>query len=49
MYIIGVELVIDDDGLCYIDYNKRYMVDKNNIGYFNKMYVYNDKKLVKKK
>ena len=48
-YVIGTELVIDDDGLCYIDYNKRYMVDKNNIGYFNKMYVYNDKKLVKKK
>lgn len=37
-YVIGPELVIDDDGLCYVDYNKRYKVDKNNIKYFNNIY-----------
>lgn len=38
-YNIGAELVIDDDGKCYVDYSKRYMVDKNTIDYFNKFYV----------
>lgn len=31
-YVIGVEMVIDDDGKLYIDYNKRYPV---NIDYLN--------------
>lgn len=39
-YVIGAELVIDDDGLCYVDYNKRYLVNKSNINYFNYFYVY---------
>ena len=38
-YVIGAELVIDDDGKCYIDYNKRYPIDENSIGYFNNFYI----------
>jgi len=41
-YGIGVELVIDDNGLCYIDYNKRYPVDSSNIKYFNNLYIFNN-------
>lgn len=39
-YVLGAELVIDDDGTCYIDYNKRYMVDDLNIKYFNNLYIF---------
>lgn len=35
-YVIGVELVIDDDGIVYVDYNKRYKVDKDYLDDFNK-------------
>ena len=38
-YVLGRELVIDDDGKCYIDYNKRYLLDESNIEYFNNFYV----------
>ena len=38
-YILGAELVIDDDGMCYVDYNKRYSVNENNINYFNYFYL----------
>ena len=40
-YVLGAELVIDDDGKCYIDYNKRYPVNEDNIKYFNNFYVLN--------
>lgn len=37
-HVIGVEAVIDDDGLPYLDYNKKYpLVPK----YFNHVYVHN--------
>lgn len=39
-YIIGAELVIDDDWKCYIDYNKRYPINYSNIGYFNYFYIF---------
>ena len=45
-YVIGAELVIDDNGKCYIDYNKRYPVDNNNIKYFNNFYILGNKKKV---
>lgn len=35
-YVIGVEMVIDDDGKLYVDYNKRYKVDTNYLSDFNK-------------
>lgn len=38
-YVIGVEMVIDDDGKLYIDYNKRYKVDLDYLNDFNK-YIY---------
>lgn len=41
-YVVGAELVIDDDGNCYIDYNKRYPVDNSNINYFNSLYIFNN-------
>ena len=48
-YVIGAELVIDDDGMCYIDYNKINKVNNDNINYFNKFYVIdNEKKRIKK-
>ena len=46
-YVVGAELVIDDDGYCYIDYNKRYTVDNSNINYFNKLYIFNNSEKVK--
>lgn len=39
-YIIGPELVIDDNGYCYIDYNKRYPVNNSNISYFSNIYTF---------
>ena len=47
-YVVGAELVIDDDGLCYVDYNKRYPVNDGNIRNFNNMYIFNDQPLDKK-
>ena len=41
-YVVGAELVIDDDGNCYIDYNKRYPVNESNVNYFNSLYIFND-------
>ena len=41
-YVIGAELVVDDDGYCYIDYNKRYPVNNSNINYFNNLYIFNN-------
>lgn len=39
-YVIGVELVIDDDGLVYIDYNKRYPMNNEGIKDFdNNIYI----------
>lgn len=35
-YVIGVELVIDDNGLTYIDYNKRYPVTDKYLNDFDK-------------
>lgn len=34
-YVIGVELVIDDDGKLYIDYNKRYTINRESLNDFN--------------
>ena len=39
-YVIWAELVVDDDGKCYIDYNKRYPVNDSNIIFFNYFYIY---------
>lgn len=47
-YVIGAELVIDDDGKCYIDYSKRYPVNEDTIKYFNNFYIIDEKKLNKK-
>ena len=41
-YLLGVELVIDDDGKLYIDYNKRFPINDFNVKYFNSIYVYNN-------
>ena len=41
-YVLGAELVIDDDGLCYIDYNKRFPVDYSTIDFFRYWYIYTD-------
>ena len=39
-YVIGVELVIDDDGIVYIDYNKRYPMNIEGLKDFdNNIYV----------
>lgn len=38
-YLVGWELVIDDDGKTYIDYNKRFPIDDSTIGYFNNLYI----------
>lgn len=35
-YVIGVEMVIDDDGKLYVDYNKRYKVDTDYLNDFDK-------------
>ena len=34
-HVIGVELVIDDNGKLYLDYNKRYQIDRNLLNSFN--------------
>lgn len=39
-YVVGAELVIDDNGLCYIDYNKRFKVTSDNIKDFNNLYIF---------
>ena len=41
-YVVGAELVVDDDGYCYIDYNKRYHVNNSNIKYFNNLYIFDN-------
>ena len=41
-YVVGAELVVDDDGYSYIDYNKRYPVNNSNINYFNNLYIFNN-------
>ena len=41
-YVVGAEMVIDDDGLLYLDYNKEYPVNNENMFYFNKIYVLGD-------
>lgn len=41
-YNLGFEVVIDDDGLCYADYNKRFLIDENIIDYFNYGYIFED-------
>lgn len=38
-YVVGVEMVIDDNGKLYVDYNKRYDVNKDNIDLFEKIYI----------
>ena len=40
--VIGAEMVIDDDGLLYIDYNKNYPVTDECLPYFNRIYVLGD-------
>ena len=47
-YVVGAELVIDDNGLCYVDYNKRFPVNESNIENFNNIYIFNDRPLDKK-
>lgn len=37
-HVIGVEAVVDDDGLAYLDYNKKYPIVPQ---YFNHVYVHN--------
>lgn len=42
-YVIGVELVIDDDGKIYLDYNKNFLIEKSDIDLFDKnIYVINN-------
>ena len=36
--VIGLEIVIDDDGLLYIDYNKEYPISDDSLSYFDKIY-----------
>ena len=38
--IVGPELVIDDDGKTYVDYNKRFVVTNENVGAFNYIYIF---------
>lgn len=38
-YVIGPELVIDDDGMIYVDYNKKYSIDEKTINIFENIYV----------
>ena len=38
-YVIGPELVIDDDGMLYVDYNKKYSIDEKTINIFENIYV----------
>ena len=40
--VIGAEMVIDDDGLLYIDYNKEYPISDDSLLYFNRIYVLGD-------
>ena len=41
-YVIGVELVVDDDGKLYIDYNKRYSMNEEGLNDFdNNIFVIN--------
>lgn len=40
--VIGAEMVIDDDGLLYIDYNKEYPISDDSLSYFNRIYVLGD-------
>ena len=37
--VVGAELVIDDDGKTYVDYNKRYAVNQENVNTFNYIYL----------
>ena len=41
-YVVGVEMVIDDDGKLYVDYNKRYPVDVDYLNDFNKHIFVNE-------
>ena len=41
-YVVGVEMVIDDDGMLYVDYNKRYPVDVDYLNDFNKHIFVNE-------
>lgn len=41
-YVVGAELIIDDNGQCYIDYNKRFPVTNENINNFNNLYIFTD-------
>lgn len=43
-YVIGVELVVDDDGNTYVDYNKRYPVTKDKLHVFTEGMFCFDKK-----
>lgn len=38
-YVVGPELVIDDNGKTYVDYNKRFPIDDEKIGYFANLYI----------
>lgn len=40
-YVVGPELVIDDNGKLYVDYNKNYPVDESSINIFENIYVKN--------
>ena len=41
-YVIGVELVIDDDGNIYLDYNKKLPMNEEDIKTFNdRIYIIN--------
>ncbi len=41
-YVIGAEMIIDDDGLLYLDYGKNYPISDNSLKYFNHFYVFGD-------
>lgn len=38
-YVVGPELVIDDNGKTYVDYNKRFPIDDENIIHFENLYI----------
>lgn len=39
-FVIGPELVIDDDGETYLDYNKRFKINETNIEYMKNVYLF---------
>lgn len=41
-HVLGVEVVVDDNGKLYIDYNKRYPLNIDKLQYFANLYLFED-------